>query len=138
MRRLATLIIAAGMLCAAILPAAVLPASAAHPDVTVKMHAQNGSGEWGTATLTDLGGRTRVVIALQHENTTGSQPAHIHPGPCAHLNPAPKYPLKNVILGHSNTIVDVPIASILNHHMAINVHESAKNIGRYVSCGDIP
>jgi hypothetical protein len=102
------------------------------------MHAQNGSGEWGTATLTDLGGRTRVVIALQHENTTGNQPAHIHVGPCAHLTPAPKYPLKNVILGHSNTIVDVPIATLLNAHMSINVHESAKNLGRYVSCGNIP
>lgn len=133
MRRLASLFFAAGIVCAA-----VLPASAAHPDVTLKMHAQNGSGEWGTATLTDLGGRTRVVISLQHENTTGSQPAHIHPGPCAHLNPVPKYPLKNVILGHSNTIVDVPIATILSRHMSINVHESAKNLGRYVSCGDIP
>ena len=123
---------------ALVLCAAALPASAAHPDVTIKLHAQNGSGERGTATLSDLGGRTRVVIALQHENTTGSQPAHIHPGPCAHLNPVPKYPLKNVILGHSNTTVDVPITSILGHHMAINVHESAKNLGRYVSCGDIP
>jgi len=133
MRRLASLFVTAGMLCAA-----VLPASAAHPDVTIKMHAQNGSGEWGTATLTDLGGRTRVVIALQHENTTGNQPAHIHMGPCAHLNPAPKYFLKNVILGHSNTTIDVPIAKLLGAHMAVNVHESAKDIGRYVSCGDIP
>jgi len=133
MRKLAGLFAAAGMVCAA-----VLPASAAHPDVTIKMHAQNGSGENGTATLTDLGARTRVVIVLNHENTTGSQPSHIHPGPCAHLNPVPKYPLKNLILGHSNTTVDVPISKILGHHMAINVHESAKNIGRYVSCGDIP
>jgi hypothetical protein len=133
MHRLAGLIVAAGMLCAV-----MLPASAAHPDVTIKMHAQNGSGEYGTATLTDLGGRTRVVIALQHENTTGNQPAHIHMGPCSHLNPAPKYFLKNVILGHSNTTVDVPIAKLLGAHMAVNVHESAKNIGRYVSCGDIP
>jgi hypothetical protein len=132
MRRLAGLILSAGILCAV-----MLPASAAHPDVTLKMHAQNGSGESGTATLTDLGGRTRVVIALQHENTTGNQPAHIHMGPCARLGGV-KYPLKNVILGHSNTIVDVPIAALLDKHFAINVHESAKNIGRYVSCGDIP
>jgi hypothetical protein len=134
MRRLAGLIFAA-----VLLGAAVLPASAAHPDVTFKMHAQNGSGENGTATLTDLGGgRTRVVIALQHENTTGNQPAHIHMGPCAQLNPAPKYILKNVILGHSNTTIDVPIAKLLGAHMAVNVHESKEKIGRYVSCGDIP
>jgi hypothetical protein len=133
MRILASLFVAAGVVCAF-----VLPASAAHPDVTIKMHAQNGSGEYGTATLTDLGGRTRIVVALKGENTTGNQPAHIHLGSCAHLNPAPKYPLKNVILGHSNTIVDVPIAKLLGGHMAVNVHESAKNLGRYVSCGDIP
>lgn len=133
MRRLASLIFAVGML-----GAAVLPASAAHPDVTIKMHAQNGSGEWGTATLTDLGAQTRVVIALQHENTTGNQPAHIHMGPCSHLNPAPKYFLKNVILGHSNTTINVPIAKLLGAHMAVNVHESKEKIGRYVSCGDIP
>jgi hypothetical protein len=117
---------------------AIGPAVAAHPDVTIKMHAQNGSGEYGTATLTDLGGRTRVVIALQHENTLGNQPAHVHLGPCAKLNKAPKYPLKNVILGHSNTTVDVPINEILGHGMAINVHESASQLGRYVSCGNIP
>ena len=133
-RILATGVAATGF----IFGASVMPAVAAHPDVTIKMHAQNGSGEYGTATLTDLGGRTRIVIALQHENTTGNQPAHVHLGPCAKLNPAPKYPLKNVILGHSNTIVDVPITSILAHTMAINVHESASQLGRYVSCGDIP
>lgn len=104
---------------------------------TIPMHAQNGSGEYGSATLTDLHGRTRVNITLQHENTTGNQPAHIHFGTCAHLNPAPKYPLKNVVLGHSNTIVDVPIQTILHGGMAINVHESKEDIGKYVSCGDI-
>lgn len=115
-----------------------VPALGAHPDVTVQMHAQNGSGENGTATLSDLNGRTRVVIHVQHENTTGVQPAHIHPGTCAKLNPAPKYPLKDVVLGDSNTIVDVPMSSLLGGGYAINVHESKAQITKYVSCGDIP
>lgn len=114
------------------------PALAAHPDVTVRMLSQNHSGENGSATLTDMNGRTRVVIHVLHENTTGVQPAHIHPGTCAKLNPAPKYPLKNVVLGDSNTIVDVPITALLGGHYAINIHESAKNIQKYVSCGNIP
>jgi len=114
------------------------PGLAAHPDVTVRMLSQNHSGENGSATLTDLNGRTRVVIHLLHENTTGIQPSHIHAGTCAKLNPAPKYPLKNVVLGDSNTIVDVPITALLGGRYAINVHESAKNIARYVSCGNIP
>jgi len=112
--------------------------AATHPDVTVRMMSQSHSGEQGTATLTDLNGRTRVVIHLLHENTTGNQPAHIHAGTCAKSNPAPKYPLKNVVLGDSNTIVDVPITSLLGGRFAINVHESAKDLNRYVSCGNIP
>lgn len=116
----------------------VLAAMTGPATVTFPMHAQNGSGESGSATLTDLHGRTRVNISLKHENTTGDQPAHIHLGSCAHLNPAPKYPLKNVILGHSNTIVDVPMSTLVHGGMAVNVHESKKMIQKYVSCGDIP
>jgi hypothetical protein len=102
------------------------------------MTAENGSGENGTATLTDLNGKTRVVIHLSHEPATGNQPAHIHPGTCANLNPTPKYPLKNVVSGVSNTIVNAPITSLLGAHFAINVHESAAQIQKYVSCGNIP
>lgn len=113
--------------------------AAMHPDVNVKMTAQNGSGESGTATLTDLGGgKTRVVIHVTGENTTGNQPAHIHVGSCAHLNPAPKYPLKNVVLGHSNTVIATPITSLLGGRYAINVHQSLSMIKKYVSCGNIP
>jgi hypothetical protein len=117
---------------------AALPTLAAHPDVTIKMMAQNNSGENGTATLSDLNGKTRVVIHLTHEKLTGDQPAHIHPGSCAKLNPAPKYVLKNVVLGHSNTVVEVPMTALLGGHYAINVHESKKQIAVYVSCGTIP
>ena len=105
--------------------------------LTIMMKAQNGSGESGTATLTDMNGRTRVNISVKGENATGDQPAHIHMGSCAKLNPAPKYPLKSVVLGKSNTIVDVPMSSLTGGNMAINVHESTKNLKRYVSCGDI-
>jgi len=37
----------------------------------------------------------------------------------------------------SVTTVDMAIADILNGEHAINVHESAENIGNYVACGDI-
>jgi hypothetical protein len=84
-----------------------------------------------------LGGHTGVVITLKNENRNANQPAHIHVGPCARLG-AVNYPLTNVVHGYSNTIVNVRIAALLNRHLAINVHESAANLGRYVSCGDIP
>jgi hypothetical protein len=114
------------------------PAFAAHPPVTVQLLAQNKSGENGTATLSDLNGKTRVVIHLMGESATGNQPAHIHPGTCAKLNPVPKYPLNNVVSGASTTVVNASIAKLLSGHYAINVHESVQQIQTYVSCGNIP
>ena len=109
----------------------------ASQSMTIVMHAQNGSGESGTATLTPMGPKTRIVIGLKGENTTGKQPAHVHAGSCAHLNPAPKYPLKDVVLGKSNTVVDASMDDLMSSPMAINVHESAANLKKYVSCGDL-
>jgi hypothetical protein len=118
---------------------AMATATAMVETVTVVIKPLNGSGESGTATLTPLdASRTRVVISLKGESATGSQPAHIHMGTCAKLNPAPKYPLKNVVMGKSNTVVDAPIETITTGGMAINIHESATNITKYVACGDIP
>ena len=104
--------------------------------MTIVMKALNGSGESGTATLTAMGPKTRVNIGLKGENTTGDQPAHIHAGHCPDPG-AVKYPLKNVVLGKSNTVVGAPMASLTGGNMSINVHESAKNLARYVACGDI-
>ena len=105
--------------------------------MTIQIKAQNGSGETGTATLTRLGAKTRVVISIKGENATGKQPAHIHKGTCAKLNPKPTYPLHDVVLGHSNTVVDASFDDLTTQPMAINIHESAANIGKYVACGDI-
>lgn len=105
--------------------------------VTITLNPQNHSGESGTATLTALGDKTRVVIGITGENATGKQPAHIHMGTCANLNPAPKYPLKDVVLGKSNTVLDTPLRSLIKGNMAINVHESASNLKKYVACGDL-
>ena len=113
------------------------PAAGRGDTMTIKIKAQNGSGESGTATLTRLGTKTRVVIGITGENTTGKQPAHIHMGTCAKLDPKPKYPLHDVILGKSNTVVDASFDDLVTTPMAVNVHESAANLGKYVACGDI-
>ncbi len=110
-----------------------------HTDVTFRLHSQNRSGENGSATLTNLGdGKTRVVIHVINENMTGDQPAHVHPGRCNRLNPIPRFALKNVILGRSNTVIDTPMSKLLGGHWSINVHESSDNLKKYVSCGTIP
>jgi hypothetical protein len=89
-----------------------------------------------------------------------SHPAHIHNGSCANLGDVVA-PLSNVsaqamnngtpmamegqMMGSANAIpvlssittVDMALTDILNGEHAINVHESAENIGTYVACGDI-
>ena len=132
MRAIASLLVTAVILCAV-----MLPASARHPNVTVQMRGQNGSREWGTATLSDHGNRTGVLISVKNEPTSSYQPAHIHFGPCARLG-AVEFPLTDVVHGHSFTLVAVPIATLLNKNLAINAHKSASQLGIYVSCGNIP
>lgn len=105
--------------------------------VNVTMNAQNGSKEHGTATLTQSGKNVVVKISLAN-GTSYAQPAHIHEGTCAHLNPVPKYPLTNAVHGMSTTTLkDMSLKSLLGGKYAVNVHQSAKDIKKYVSCGDI-
>lgn len=119
--------------------AAALSAAAADTTITVQMTAQNGSGESGTATLTDLGnGQTKVVVNLTGAPAGVAQPAHIHEGTCSNLNPTPKYPLTSVMDGKSETTVPVSLADLMSESYAINVHKSQAEVQTYFSCGDIP
>lgn len=106
--------------------------------VKVPMKAQNGSGESGTATLKQSGSGIVVTVSISGGSST-AQPAHIHEGTCAHLNPAPKYPLNSVVKGKSTTTLpNMKLSSLETGGFAINVHKSLKAIKTYVSCGDIP
>jgi hypothetical protein len=100
------------------------------------LHAQNGSGEYGTFALKPHGNKTTVEVHLVGAPAY-AQPAHLHPGTCTKLNPAPKYPLKNVIDGVSETSIDVPMATLVHEGLALNVHASTSNLGKYVACGNI-
>jgi hypothetical protein len=112
------------------------PASAATSTLTVKMSAQNGSGENGTATLTQSGTDVNVVIAIPN-GPAGPQPAHIHDGTCAGIQGV-VYPLTSIVSGNSTTTVKgVTIDQLLAGKYAINVHESTSNLGKYVACGEI-
>ena len=125
--------ILAGLACA--VPASAQMAAGAV--VTVAMHAQNGSGEDGSATLTQTADGVQVTITLKN-GTAAAQPAHIHPGTCANLNPAPQYALTSVTNGTSSTVVkNVTLAQLTSGSFAINVHKSTTDLGTYVSCGDI-
>ncbi len=118
-------------------PAALaVKASPAKP-VVVTLNAENGSKESGTATLTQMGANLQVKIALKNAPKT-AQPAHIHPGTCAKLNPVPKYPLANVVGGASTTLLkNVALSAVSGGKFAVNVHKSASDLKDYVSCGNI-
>lgn len=117
---------------------AVLPAAAAEPTHRVyALAAQNGSGEAGTVTLTAEGQKTRVEVALVGAPSETPQPAHVHPGSCAKLDPKPKYPLTSLVDGYSSTTLDVPISQLTAGDLAVNVHKSASELPKYVSCGDL-
>ena len=106
--------------------------------VTVTMHQQNSSGEKGTARLTQDGDDVVVKIDLTGAPNS-AQPAHIHPGSCAKLDPAPKYPLTNVVDGKSSSrLKGMKLSALETGDFAINVHKSTSDLKTYVSCGDIP
>jgi hypothetical protein len=105
--------------------------------VTVRLGQQNKSGESGTARLTPDGDKTKVVINLKGAPKGVSQPAHVHDGSCAKLDPKPKYPLQNVVDGKSTSEVPAKLDSLVGGNLAINVHKSAEEAKIYVACGDI-
>lgn len=105
-------------------------------EVTVDLAEQNGSGESGTVTLTADGEKTKVVIALENPSAA-PQPAHVHEGSCAELDPNPAYGLENVVDGSSTTVVDRPLEDLRDSDFAINVHKSAAQLDVYVACGNV-
>jgi hypothetical protein len=110
---------------------------AAGKPVTIPINEQNSSGESGTATLTSVdGGKTKVEISMKGESK-GAQPAHIHEGGCANLDPKPKQGLDSVLNGKSTTVVPVALSDLVDKKLAINVHKSTDDIKTYVACGDI-
>jgi hypothetical protein len=105
--------------------------------VTVKLSQQNKSGESGTARLTPAGDKTKIEISLKGAPKGVSQPAHVHEGSCAKLDPKPKYGLQNVVDGKSTTEVPASLSELQKGNLAINVHKSAEEAKVYVACGDI-
>src|SRR5262245_65139681 len=72
---------------------------------------ENGSGEDGSAQLTDQGdGSTKVELIMLNAPEGAVQPAHIHKGTCTNLDPNPAYPLNDIKEGKSTTVVQVPLA----------------------------
>jgi hypothetical protein len=103
--------------------------------MTAKLGEQNKSGETGTVTLTPQGGnKTQVVLEIKGAPAE-AQPAHIHDGTCAAIDPKPRIPLQNVVNGKSTTVLDMPMSTVAKG--AVNVHKSASDLKTYVACADL-
>jgi Cu/Zn superoxide dismutase len=106
-------------------------------EVTVTLDALNNSGESGTATLTEVDGKTVVTLDLTGAPKGITQPAHIHVGECPGVG-AVKYNLTFPKDGKSETTLDVNLETIMSSvPLAINIHKSANDAKTYVACGEI-
>ncbi len=136
MKKLAIVLLVA-LMAVGLMPAR--PSSAQAKVVRLTLIDENGSGEDGSAQLTDQGdGTTKVELLMLNAPEGAVQPAHIHEGSCATLNPAPAFPLTNVVEGKSTTIVKASLADLTSKKYAINVHKSAAEASVYISCGNLP
>ena len=104
--------------------------------ISVNLSPVGDASQFGTATLTPEGDQTRVVVDVDSP-VSNSQPAHIHEGTCADLNPEPAFGLPNVVDGRSESTVDVSLDDLTAADYAINLHMSDDDLTTYTSCGDI-
>jgi hypothetical protein len=125
-------------LIAAALAAIACGASGASPsNLKLKLYAQNRPGKTGTATFDQVPGGVTIVIKMPG-GQNGTQPAHIHTGTCAKLNPVPKYSLTSIVQGNSTTTIPgISLGDLLKGEYVIDVHESSADIKRYVACAPI-
>jgi hypothetical protein len=110
--------------------------------VIVRLHAQNGSEETGSAVLTPLGGQTRVAITVTGEPADAIQPANLHLGNCNDIETI-RHPLHDVRDGRSTTLLAVPIGALTTGLLIIDLQGSPQSLyaakdARSVSCGAIP
>ena len=119
---------------------------AAGSQVTVTLVPQNGSNETGTVTLSQTA-KGVVVSVITDPAPDSPQPAHIHKGSCAKLDPTPAFPLTMISKGTNSmgapkgvsmtTITGVTLAQLESGQYAVNVHKSVPEAKTYVACGDI-
>ena len=107
--------------------------------VLLDLASQEGSSQFGTATLTDIDNRTQVELSV----TVGPpgndpQPVHVHFGRCGANLGNVRYSLNSVVAGESVTIIDVSFSDLRDGNSAINLHKSIEEISIYTACGNVP
>lgn len=105
--------------------------------ITVTLNEQNDSGEYGTATLTEVGGQVMVSISMIGSPTGVSQPAHIHTGICPDVGGV-VHSLEFPLNGGSETTLATTFEELRSGlPLAINIHKSVPEASVYTACGDL-
>ena len=120
----------------ALLAATTTVAAAQQQATTLQLVQQNNSGISGTATFTPSGGGLTVDLKVTGAGA-GPQPAHIHGGTCAQLNPTPDFTLASVTNGSSTTTLQTTLQTLAATPHAVHMHKSADELTVYVACADI-
>jgi LPXTG-motif cell wall-anchored protein len=103
---------------------------------TLQLAPQNNSGISGTATFTPSGGGLTVDLKVTGAGA-GPQPAHIHPGTCAQLDPTPQFTLTSVANGSSTSTIQTTFQALVASPHAVHMHKSTDEVSVYVACADI-
>jgi hypothetical protein len=106
-------------------------------NVTIELSETAGSGQSGTAALIAEGQQALVVIKIDGNPVSESQPVHIHKGTCDELSADPAFGLQNVSNGRSHSTVDVSLETLTSGTYAIDLHPSDEEPATHTSCGNI-
>jgi len=104
---------------------------------TIPLTTLNSSGVSGTVVLTAVDSRrTRIEIRVDPAGHP-DMPSHIHPGTCTNLVPQPRYPLQNVVDGHSTTVISAAFDDLVKGDLAVNIHKSNEDLKTYTACAEL-
>ncbi|MEO5952082.1 MAG: hypothetical protein ABIQ44_06370, partial [Chloroflexia bacterium] len=99
---------------------------------------ENGSGEDGSAQITDQGdGTTKVELIMLNVPDGDLQPAAVHKGTCANLDAAEVFQLETVTASKSTSTVKASLTDLMAEKHAITVYKSASE-KMIISCGNLP
>lgn len=116
--------------------AQVVKSGAGQTEIKLYMSEATGTYQTGEATITDLGGKTRIVVNVAPAMAS-AQPIHVHVGTCSSVGSIANT-LENVVAGKSETELEKPMSEIASGGKVINVHLSFSEIRTYTACADIP
>ncbi len=109
---------------------------------TLTLDAANNSGVTGDVKMMPQGNGTEITVRLRGAPAGARMETGIHQGRCGSEGPDVAE-LNEVTMGEdrtgsSTTVVQVPMATIMNGQHAIHAHEPGGSSGRAAACANIP